>query len=111
MYDQTSKGKEILIGVISIETDDLLGGGIGTKWDTSIEKLRKKFEFGRWEKPHGSLARIRRPYYPTTPGQWFPSCHGALAQQERLRRFHLAEDAPPTWNPAQIRKRSLECVD
>ena len=29
MCDQTNKGKEILIGVISIETDDLLGGGIG----------------------------------------------------------------------------------
>jgi hypothetical protein len=46
---KTSKGKEILIGVISIETDDLLGGGIGPKWATAIEKLRKNFDFGRWK--------------------------------------------------------------
>ena len=35
--------------VISIETDDLLGGGIGLKWDRAIEKPKSKFEFGRWK--------------------------------------------------------------
>ena len=39
MCDQASKGKEILIGVSSIETDDLLGGGIGPKWTAAIENL------------------------------------------------------------------------
>ena len=38
MYAKTSKGKEILIGVISIETDDLLGRGIGPKWTAAIVK-------------------------------------------------------------------------
>ena len=49
MYDQTSKGKDILIGVISIETDDLLGGGIGPKWIAAIETLRSEFDFGPWK--------------------------------------------------------------
>ena len=49
IYDQISKGKEILIGVISIETDDLLCGGIGPKRTAAIATLRNNFDFGFWK--------------------------------------------------------------
>eukprot|EP00971_Amphidinium_carterae_P166027 3290721-Amphidinium_carterae.1 len=35
-------------GWIVIETDDLFGGGLGTKWDGAIEKLRSQYKFGHW---------------------------------------------------------------
>ena len=38
MYD----GKA-LVGITSIETDDLLGGGIGKKWTDAIPRLRQRF--------------------------------------------------------------------
>ena len=35
MYEE-SGGKQHLCGVIAVETDDLLGGGFGTKWNLSL---------------------------------------------------------------------------
>ena len=37
-----------LTGLIVIETDDLLGGGIGPKFKHAIEELQKMFKFGSW---------------------------------------------------------------
>ncbi len=35
-------------GLIVMETDDLLGGGIGDKFLQSVVELRKRFIFGTW---------------------------------------------------------------
>ena len=40
--------KHSLSGLIIIETDDLLGGGIRPKFHDAIEKLRARFKFGSW---------------------------------------------------------------
>ena len=37
-----------LVGVIVIETDDFLMGGLGSKWDTALGELKRRFEFGTW---------------------------------------------------------------
>ena len=37
-----------LNGFVVIETDDLLGGGIGEKFHAAIEILRERFTFGKW---------------------------------------------------------------
>ena len=44
--DGTKKMK--LSGLIVIETDDLLGGGIGPKFLKAVERLRERFKFGSW---------------------------------------------------------------
>ena len=36
-------------GLVVVETDDLLGGGIGPKFEAAIEQLRKKYKFGKWK--------------------------------------------------------------
>ena len=47
MYEGQA-GSEQLTGLIVIETDDLLGGGIGSKWTNAIAQLRNTFKFGSW---------------------------------------------------------------
>ena len=37
-----------LVGVIVIETDDFLMGGLGPKWDGVMDELKRRFEFGTW---------------------------------------------------------------
>ena len=55
MYEKMHGQKFDLCGVIVIETDDLLGAGIGQKFKDAIERLRERFKFGSWhwlkEKP------------------------------------------------------------
>ena len=64
MYDQ-----EQLTGLIVIETDDLLGGGIGPKFADALQRLRKRFNFGSWnslqEKPiqYGGRTIFQRKDY------------------------------------------------
>ena len=48
MYSDENSDSEQLVGAICIETDDLLGGGIGHKFDTAMCELRKIFTFGTW---------------------------------------------------------------
>ena len=47
MYEEQA-GTSHLTGLIVIETDDLLGGGIGAKWTNAIAQLRNTFKFGSW---------------------------------------------------------------
>ena len=37
-----------LVGVIVIETDDFLMGGLGDKWNNALDQLRRRFKFGSW---------------------------------------------------------------
>ena len=46
MYETINGVKDSLSGLIVIETDDLLGGGIGPLFQDAMDKLRKKFNFG-----------------------------------------------------------------
>ena len=48
MYETINGVKDALSGMIVIETDDLLGGGIGPLFQDAMDKLRKKFNFGSW---------------------------------------------------------------
>ena len=41
--------KQELTGVVVIETDDLLMGGVGPKFDKALDQLQKRFTFGKWE--------------------------------------------------------------
>ena len=38
-----------LSGLICVETDVLLGGGIGPKYQAAVEQLRKAYNFGKWK--------------------------------------------------------------
>ena len=51
MYSDKSdtQPKPNLVGVVVVETDDLLMGGVGEKFDSAIAKLRDKFKFGSWQ--------------------------------------------------------------
>jgi len=43
------EGEEMkFTGLIIVETDDLLGGGIGDHFHKSVAELRKKYNFGKW---------------------------------------------------------------
>ena len=49
MYE-TLKGKENQFsGLIVTETDDLLGGGIGPKFQRAVEERKKRYTFGKWK--------------------------------------------------------------
>ena len=48
MYEKMHGQQFDLCGVIIIETDDLLGAGIGQKFKDAIERLRERFKFGSW---------------------------------------------------------------
>jgi len=49
MYDKKrDTDKSSLCGVIVIETDDLLGGGIGPKFDEAMKRLRARFKLCSW---------------------------------------------------------------
>ena len=49
MYEKLVAEETVsLSGLIIIETDDLLGGGIGPKFQHAIEELQKMFKFGSW---------------------------------------------------------------
>ena len=37
-------------GLIVIETDDVFGGGIGSKFHEATDQLRRRFKFGVWVK-------------------------------------------------------------
>ena len=45
MYDGEDQH---LCGLICIETDDLLGGGIGDKFHNAVKELKTRFQFGKW---------------------------------------------------------------
>lgn len=49
MYEKLRGKAEQFSGLICAETDDLLGGGIGPKFQTAVEKLRKEYNFGKWK--------------------------------------------------------------
>ena len=48
MYEDMGAGTEELSGLIVIETDDLLGGGVGDKFHKAVTELKKRFTFGKW---------------------------------------------------------------
>ena len=48
MYEDLGKGTQ-LTGLLCVETDDLLGGGFGPKFDSAVTALRKEYEFGKWK--------------------------------------------------------------
>ena len=48
MYEDLGAGKPELSGIIVIETDDLLGGGIGDKFHDAVKRLTTRFKFGKW---------------------------------------------------------------
>ena len=47
MYETINGVKDALSGLV-VETDDLLGGGIGQLFQDAMKKLREKFNFGTW---------------------------------------------------------------
>ena len=49
MYEKIGKELKQFSGLVCVETDDLLGGGIGPKFQTAIETLRKEYNFGKWK--------------------------------------------------------------
>ena len=50
MYEKIAGGgKEQLSGLIVVETDDLLGGGIGPQFHDAVTQLRKRYTFGKWK--------------------------------------------------------------
>ena len=58
MYEHLKPGEGLRqSGLIIIETDDLLGGGIGPKFQYAIEELQKIFKFGSW---HWLMERSRQ---------------------------------------------------
>jgi len=48
MYETIDGTPDRLSGVIVVETDDLLGGGIGDQYHGAVEELRRRFKFGKW---------------------------------------------------------------
>ena len=49
MYEAMNARADQFSGVIGVETDDLLGGGVGPKYEAAIDALRKIYKFGRWK--------------------------------------------------------------
>ena len=49
MYERMGSNKDELSGLIVVETDDLLGGGVGDKFLEAVAKLKNKFNFGKWK--------------------------------------------------------------
>ena len=48
MYEKVGGVADQFSGLIVVETDDLLGGGIGDKFFEAVAALRSKFKFGKW---------------------------------------------------------------
>ena len=48
MYETLAGKPKTLSGLIVIETDDLLFGGVGPKYKHAINALRESFTFGAW---------------------------------------------------------------
>ena len=59
-------------GLICVETDDLLGGGIGPKFHAAVERLRKTYTFGKWKNlmkestEYGGRSLRQKPNYDIT---------------------------------------------
>ena len=55
-----------LTGLITVETDDLLGGGTGDKYFQALETLKRKYRFGTWKElmdtPHEYGGRTLRQF-------------------------------------------------
>ena len=49
MYEEIDSKPNQFSGLICVETDDLLGGGIGPKYQAAIEVLKKEYNFGKWK--------------------------------------------------------------
>jgi hypothetical protein len=49
MYEDLKGVKEQFSGLVCVETDDLLGGGIGPKYDKAVKFLREEYTFGKWK--------------------------------------------------------------
>ena len=51
MYEKIGKVEKQFSGLICVETDDLLGGGMANapKFHKAIEALRKEYNFGKWK--------------------------------------------------------------
>jgi len=49
MYETLNGKENQFSGLICVETDDLLGGGIGPKYQDAITQLRKEYNFGKWK--------------------------------------------------------------
>eukprot|EP00973_Karenia_brevis_P035741 4931691-Karenia_brevis.AAC.1 len=47
MYETLNGKSDQFSGLIFVETDDLLGGGVGSKYEAAVEALRKTYEFGK----------------------------------------------------------------
>ena len=48
MYETHNGEIDALTGMICVETDDLMGGGVGECWFNAISQLRKRYNFGKW---------------------------------------------------------------
>ena len=61
-----------LSGLIVIETDDLLGGGIGPKFANALNALQETFKFGSWHwlqdrsRQYGGRTLFQRPDFGFT---------------------------------------------
>jgi hypothetical protein len=51
MYEKIGKVEKQFSGLICVETDDLLGGGMANapKFHQAVEALRKEYNFGKWK--------------------------------------------------------------
>ena len=49
MYEKIHGKEEQLSGLIVVETDDLLGGGIGPRFQNAVAQLKKRYTFGKWK--------------------------------------------------------------
>ena len=47
-YETINEQPECLSGLVVIETDDLLGGGIGDEFHAAIKQLWEAYKFGKW---------------------------------------------------------------
>ena len=47
-YEHLGGNPECFAGLVVVETDDLLIGGIGDKFHAAVKQLREKFQFGKW---------------------------------------------------------------
>ena len=48
MYETLGGKENQFSGLVLVETDDLLGGGIGDKYLDAVAELRRHFKFGKW---------------------------------------------------------------
>ena len=49
MCEEVAGTSDVFTRFICVETDDLLGGGIGPKYQAAIDTLRKTYTFGKWK--------------------------------------------------------------